>query len=97
MKATPSQIINTAILRSRCDHIDCNLEEKLKKISESPPLEAIFQAIETLSKKEKISKDRAALQIVSTIKDLDHLWTQYILLEGSDRLKNQLGAEQSTD
>lgn len=84
------QLINTAILKSRSDQIEADLQGKLSRIAESPAMSALDMAISELAINQKITKDQAALDIVSVIKELDHLWTNYLILEGSDKLKNSL-------
>lgn len=87
------QLLNTAILKTCQIKLETEIEEKLTKIADSPAVAALNMAITELSNKNKISKDQAAVEIVSTIKELDQLWTNYLLLEGSDRLKKQLSTD----
>ena len=86
------QLINTAILKSRDLKIDTDLQERMTKISESPVMTILDSAFDEYSKKQKTTKDQAAFQIISTIRELDDIWTQYLLLEGSDRLKEKLNS-----
>jgi LPS sulfotransferase NodH len=43
-----------------------------------------------LSESQKISRDHAALQIIESIRELDAIWTDYVTMEGIDRLKKTL-------
>jgi len=84
------QLINTAILKSKEANLNQEFETELKKHSESPALAALEKAIDHLSESESISRDQAALQLVKFVRDLDKVWTDYVFLEGIDRLKNYL-------
>lgn len=86
------QILNTAIIKSKEKKIDKSYEDRLKKVCESPALEAINKAITNLAESQKISRDQASIQIIDTIKELDSIWSDYVVMEGIDRLKNILKA-----
>jgi hypothetical protein len=85
------QLLNTAIIKSKEKSLNYSYEEKLNEVCNSPALEAINSAIISLSEKEKISRDQAALQIINTLRELDKIWTDYVVMEGLDRLKSVLG------
>lgn len=84
------QILNTAIIKSKVKNIDQAYEKKLQELCKSPALKALNKAISILSDEEKITRDRAAIMIIETIKDLDNVWNDYVVMEGIDRLKNIL-------
>jgi hypothetical protein len=84
------QLLNTAIIKSKEKKIDNSYEERLKEISKSPALVALNKAISSLAEAEKISKDQASIQIVETIRELDNIWSDYVTMEGIDRLKGLL-------
>jgi hypothetical protein len=84
------QILNTAIVKSKEKNINKSYEERLVKICKSPALEAINSSISLLAEKQKISRDQAASQIIDTIRDLDRIWNDYVMMEGIDQLKNIL-------
>jgi GTP1/Obg family GTP-binding protein len=84
------QLLNTAIIKSKEKKIDPSYESRLKKICESPALEAINKAITYLAENEKISRDQAALQIIEAMRELDSIWGDYVAMEGIDRLRSLL-------
>ena len=87
------QLINSAILKSRDLKIETDLQERMTKISESAVMNIMDSVFTEYSKKQKVTKDQAAFQVISTIRELDDIWNQYLLLEGSDRLKEQLNSK----
>ncbi len=82
------QLLNTAIIKSKEKKINFSYEKRLKAISGSAVLTSINKAIEHLAQLQKISKDQAAIQIVETIRELDSVWTDYVQMEGIERLKD---------
>lgn len=84
------QLLNTAIIKSKEKRIDNSYEERLKKINNSPAIDAINKAIAIMSDSQKISRDQAALQVIEAIRELDAVWSDYVTMEGIDRLKNML-------
>jgi uncharacterized Zn finger protein (UPF0148 family) len=90
------QLLNTAIIKSKEKKIDNSYEERLAKINNSPAIEMINKSISMLAESQKISRDQAALQIIESIRELDNIWTDYVTMEGIDRLKNLLKGNPST-
>jgi hypothetical protein len=89
------QILNTAIIKSKEKKIDHTYEARLNELCKTPALKAINKAITILAEEQKISRDQAAIQVVDTVRELDELWTDYVMMEGLDRLKALLkGQEQ---
>lgn len=84
------QILNTAIIKSREKKIDSTYEDRLKAICESPAIEAINRSITFLAESQKISRDQSAIQIIDTIRELDSIWNDYVMMEGIDKLKGLL-------
>lgn len=84
------QLLNTAIIKSKEKKIDNSYEERLNKINNSPAIEAINKSISILAESQKISRDQAAIQIIEALRDLDNIWTDYVTMEGIDKLKNML-------
>ena len=87
------QLLNTAIVKSKEIGIDDSYEERLKKICDSPVLSHLNKTIISLSEELNVSRDQSAQMIVETIKELDSIWSNYILMEGIDRLKSLLQSE----
>lgn len=89
------QLINTAIIKGKEKRIDTTYEERLNQTCSNTAIKAISQAISILADQEKISYDQAAIQIVETIKELDKIWTDYVLMEGINNIKRMLKESQS--
>ena len=81
------QLLNTAIIKSKEKKINSSYEERLNKINNSPAIEAINKSISLLADSQKVSKDQAALQVIEAIRELDAVWSDYVTMEGIDRLK----------
>lgn len=84
------QLLNTAIIKSKEKRINSSYEERLTKINKSPAIDAINKSISILAESQKISRDQAALQVIEAIRELDSVWSDYVTMEGIDRLKNML-------
>lgn len=84
------QLLNTAVIKSKEKRINASYEDRLEKICNSPVMEALLVAIDHLSEQEKMSKDQAAISIVETVRDLDSIWNDYVLMEGIGKLKDLL-------
>lgn len=87
------QIINTAIIKSKERSIDLGYEERLRKICASPAFEAIHRSITYLAEAQKISRDQSAIEIIRTLKELDRVWDDYVMVEGLEKLKQQLDSD----
>ncbi len=84
------QLLNTAIIKSKEKKINATYEDRLAKVCSSPVMSAILVAVENLSEEQKISKDQASVQIIETIRELDSIWNDYVLMEGIGKLKDLL-------
>lgn len=84
------QLINTAIIKGKEKKIDTTYEDRLNKACNSAAIKAISNAISQLAETERVSYDQAAIQIVETIKELDKVWTDYVLMEGINNIKKML-------
>ena len=84
------QLLNTAIIKSKEKKISHSYEERLMKLSNSPVIEHLNKSIAQLAEAQKISKDQAALMVIESIRELDAIWSDYVTMEGTDRLKSLL-------
>lgn len=84
------QLLNTAIIKSKEKKINHSYEERLVKLCQSPVVDQLNRTIAQLAENQKISKDQAALQIIEAIRELDSIWSDYVIMEGIDRLKGML-------
>ncbi len=91
------QLLNTAILKSKERKIDRSYEKRLSETCQGPEMEAFAVAVAFLSEKQKISRDQAAVNLVDTIKKLDSIWTDYVILEGMQKLKEALNQEHKVE
>lgn len=84
------QLLNTAIIKSKEREVDSSYEERLIRLCNSPAMKALEVATTYLSEKEKTSKDHAAIKLINTIRELDSVWNDYVLIEGINNLKEHL-------
>ncbi len=84
------QLLNTAVIKSKERKINSSYEERLSKICSSPVMKSLEVAVNHLAEEQKISRDQAAVQIVETIRELDSIWNDYVLMEGIGKLKDIL-------
>jgi hypothetical protein len=84
------QLLNTAIIKTKEKRIDSTYEERLSETCAKPAVKALSMAIAHLAESEKLSRDQAAAQIVETIRELDSIWNDYVMMEGLGKLKELL-------
>lgn len=84
------QLLNTAIIKSKEKSIDSSYEERLSQICSGPEMKALGIAIKTLAEGQKISHDQAAIMLVEAIRNLDTIWSDYVMMEGIGKLKELL-------
>jgi len=84
------QLLNTAVIKSKEKRINASYEERLAKICNSPVMSALLVAVDSLAEEEKMSKDQAAISIIESIRELDSIWNDYVLMEGIGKLKDLL-------
>ena len=86
------QLLNTAVVKTKEKKIDSSYEERLSEVCKRPAISALSVAISKLSEQENISQDQAAMELIETIRDLDSIWNDYVLMEGLSKLKDLLRA-----
>ena len=84
------QLLNTAIVKTKEKRIDSSYEDRLSETCKTPAVKALSIAIESLSETQNISRDQAAMQIVETVRELDSIWSDYVMMEGLSKLKDLL-------
>ncbi len=84
------QLINTAIIKTKEKKIDSSYEERLSETCKKPAIKALSIAINQLADSEQISRDQAASQIVEAVRELDTIWTDYVMMEGLGKLRELL-------
>ncbi|MCP4913655.1 MAG: hypothetical protein GY909_11115 [Oligoflexia bacterium] len=84
------QLLNTAVVKTKEKKIDSSYEERLSEVCQSNAMKSLAVAISHLSDSQKISRDQAAMEIVETIRELDSIWSDYVMMEGLTKLKDVL-------
>ena len=84
------KLFNTAVIKSKEKKINASYEERLAEVCQSPVMSALLVAVNSLSEDQKISTDHAAVQIIDTVRELDSIWNDYVLMEGIGKLKSLL-------
>lgn len=84
------QLLNTAVIKSKEKRINASYEERLHKVCNSPIINSLLVAIDHLADEQKISKDQAAISLVETVRELDSIWNDYVIIEGIGKLKDLL-------
>ncbi len=84
------QLLNTAIIKSKEKKINTSYEERLIKINQSREIEALNKCIAQFAEARKITKDQASLQMIEMIRELDSIWSDYVMMEGIASLKTLL-------
>jgi ribosomal protein S20 len=84
------QLLNTAIIKSKEKKLNQSFEERLNNVCNSSVIEFLNKSIAQYAEVQKISRDQAALQVVEAIRELDSIWSDYVVMEGIERLKEQL-------
>ncbi|MCY4524317.1 MAG: hypothetical protein OXB84_06225 [Halobacteriovoraceae bacterium] len=87
------QLLNTAIIKTKERKMDSSYQDRLTRICQTPAIEALGKAVANLAEKERISRDQAAIQIVEAVRGLTAVWDDYIFMEGIDKLKGLLKAQ----
>ena len=75
------QLINTAIIKSKESRLESSYEDRLSETCQKPAIKALSVAISHLSESQKITRDQAAIQIVETVRDLEKIWEDYVIME----------------
>lgn len=84
------QLLNTAIIKSKEKKINHSYEERLVELCASPIVDHLNKCIANIADTQKITRDQAALQLIEVIRELDSIWSDYVIMEGIDRLKSIL-------
>lgn len=81
-----NQIFNTALVSSHSETKPDSANE-IHSLMESPGFGAILQSIQLLAGEQGISEMEAARELIRTFRQMDRLWTDYLISEGVERLK----------
>ena len=89
------QLINTAIIKSKENSLESSYEDRLGEVCSVPAMKALSTAISELSDEQNISRDQAAVQLIETVKELERIWDDYVMMEGISNLKSILKSSNS--
>lgn len=84
------QLINTAIIKSKENRLESSYEDRLGEVCSRPAMKALSTAISELSDEQSISRDQAAVLLIDTVKELEKIWDDYVMMEGISNLKTIL-------
>lgn len=84
------KLLNTAIIKTKEKTINPNYEKRLDKVCGSPAMKILSHAIIKLADSQNITRDQAAINLVETIRELDSVWNDYLLMEGIGNIKGKL-------
>jgi hypothetical protein len=84
------QLINTAIIKSKENALESSYEDRLGEVCSRPSMKALSTAISELSDEQNISRDQAAVQLIETVRELEKIWDDYVMMEGISNLKTIL-------
>ena len=84
------RLINSALIHNKVKKMGLDHQDRLEAVCKSPSMEAISKSIIYLANELDITRDEASVQIVETILELSSIWSEFITLEGVDRLKKSL-------
>jgi len=84
-----ARVFNTALISTRADS-STDVVKELYSTMATPAFQAILNSVRVHAKATGLSDREAADAIVQTFRKIDRLWSDYLTLEGADRLKNAL-------
>lgn len=81
-----TQVFNSALVTTRSEEINSSTAE-LYQLIEQSAFGAILSAIQTYASEKGVSEVEAAREVIKTFRKIDSIWTQFLLSEGVERLK----------
>lgn len=81
-----TQVFNSALVTTRSEEISSSTAE-LYRLIEQSAFGAILNSIQTHATEKGISEVEAAREVIQTFRKIDSIWTQFLLSEGVERLK----------
>jgi hypothetical protein len=82
-----TRVFNAALLSTQSDR-KRDFANELYQLVETPAFECILGSIRSLARTTGVSERQAAEQIILTFRRLDSVWSEYVMQEGLDRLRN---------
>ena len=87
------QMLNTAIIHIKQREVKADYEQRLQRLCDSPEMEVMEGAITDLSVSRNISPDQAAEKLMEFMTDLQSVWTDFIIMKGTEVLKEKVSHE----
>lgn len=87
------QVFNTAIVQTRAElsradaSSDKSQREDLYQLMKTDALQFLLRAVHDLAHQKGISEVDAAREIALTFRNLDRIWTDYLIQEGFQRIR----------
>lgn len=84
-----ARVFNTALVSTRAEPLR-DFSTELFTLIQTPAFRAILTAIKQLALTQNLSEREAAESVISTFREVDRVWEDYIRQEGIDRVKHQI-------
>ncbi len=84
-----NQVFNTALVSSHAETRPETAEE-IQGLMKTSAFGAILQSVQLLAGDQGISEVEAAREIIATFRQMDRLWTEYLVSEGAECLKKSI-------
>lgn len=81
-----TQVFNSALVTTRSED-NAQSTAELYRLMEQPAFGAILGSIQSFASEKGISEVEAAREVIQTFRKIDVIWTQFLLSEGVERLK----------
>lgn len=81
-----ARCFNTALISTRAESRS-GFSEELHDLIQSPAFQQILQATRRLAQQQNIGEAEAASELVRAFRKADKIWSDYVYLEGLDRLR----------
>ena len=81
-----AQVFNSALVTTRSEENTQSTAE-LYRLMDQSSFTAILNSIQSFASDKGISEVEAAREVIQTFRKIDQIWTQFLLAEGVERLK----------
>lgn len=81
-----TRIFNTALIATQTE-TKRDFSAELYQLTQSSSFKTILSAVRNLSRIQGISERQAAEEVIQTFRKMDEIWSQYLVREGVDRLR----------
>lgn len=82
-----ARIFHSAIVATRAEASPRDLAGEIARLMAGPAFQSILDAIGSLAARQGLPPAEAAAQVVSTFRQLDRIWEEYLIQEGADRVR----------